>query len=59
MAVLALLAQVTRLEVRPIFFGSFAAVFAVASAVGPLLGGAFTDHVTWRLVALQDIQSDI
>lgn len=42
------MAEVTRLEDRPLLFGSFGAVFAVASAVGPLLGGVFTDRVSWR-----------
>ncbi|RKP27167.1 major facilitator superfamily-domain-containing protein [Syncephalis pseudoplumigaleata] len=28
--------------------GWFGAVFAVSAAVGPLLGGVFTDHATWR-----------
>ncbi|KAB5591533.1 Major facilitator (MFS1) transporter-like protein [Ceratobasidium theobromae] len=47
-AVLSIIAQVTRLEQRPVLFGSFGAVFALSSVVGPLLGGAFTDHVSWR-----------
>ncbi|KAG9104701.1 hypothetical protein FRC07_009755 [Ceratobasidium sp. 392] len=47
-SVLSIIAQVTRLEQRPALFGSFGAVFAVASVIGPLLGGAFTDHVSWR-----------
>jgi MFS family permease len=47
-AILSIIAEVTRLEDRPLLFGSFGAVFAVASAVGPLLGGVFTDRVSWR-----------
>ncbi|KAJ7156630.1 major facilitator superfamily domain-containing protein, partial [Mycena filopes] len=46
-AMLQIIAQVTRLEDRPRLFGLFAAVFGVASVIGPLIGGAFTDHVTW------------
>jgi EmrB/QacA subfamily drug resistance transporter len=30
--------------------GYFGAVFATSSVVGPLLGGFFTDHLTWRYV---------
>lgn len=41
------IAQVTRLEDRPRLFGAFGAVFGLSSIVGPLIGGAFTDHVTW------------
>ncbi|KAK7044346.1 major facilitator transporter-like protein [Favolaschia claudopus] len=47
-AILQVLTQVTRLEDRPRLFGVFGAVFAISSVVGPLIGGAFTDHVTWR-----------
>ena len=36
------------LEKRPMFQGLFGAVFAIASVAGPLLGGVFTDDLTWR-----------
>ncbi|TNY23706.1 major facilitator superfamily domain-containing protein [Rhodotorula diobovata] len=47
-SVLSIIAEVTRLEDRPKLLGLFGAVFGVSSVVGPLLGGAFTDHVSWR-----------
>ncbi|KAI1625399.1 DNA repair protein RAD50 [Exophiala viscosa] len=36
------------LEKRPAYTGIFGSVFAVASVAGPLLGGVFTDKVSWR-----------
>lgn len=36
------------LRQRPIWQGNFGAIFAIASVIGPLIGGAFTDSLTWR-----------
>lgn len=36
------------LQQRPLWQGAAGALFAVASVIGPLVGGAFTDNVTWR-----------
>ncbi|ATY63398.1 Major facilitator superfamily general substrate transporter [Cordyceps militaris] len=36
------------LQQRPLWQGAAGALFAVASVIGPLVGGALTDNVTWR-----------
>ncbi|KAJ5520149.1 Major facilitator superfamily domain general substrate transporter [Penicillium fimorum] len=33
---------------RPMYYGLFGAVWAIAGALGPVVGGAFTTNVSWR-----------
>lgn len=36
------------LRKRPIYMGILSSMFGISSVIGPLLGGAFTDKLTWR-----------
>ncbi|MEN4476366.1 MDR family MFS transporter [Mycolicibacterium cosmeticum] len=44
----AVIGEVIPLRDRGRYQGALGAVFGVTTVVGPLLGGLFTDHLTWR-----------
>jgi MFS family permease len=44
----ALIGEVIPLRDRGRYQGALRAVFGVTTVIGPLLGGYFTDHLTWR-----------
>ncbi|SPQ23149.1 342eff8d-c4f9-42f6-99fd-6453fa1d3948 [Thermothielavioides terrestris] len=43
-----LITEVTPLSKRAGYVGMMGAVFGISSVIAPLIGGAFTDRVTWR-----------
>ncbi|KAK4685090.1 MFS transporter, DHA2 family, glioxin efflux transporter, partial [Tremellales sp. Uapishka_1] len=47
-SILAVIAVITRIDQRAAFMASFGFVFVISSVVGPLLGGVFTQRVSWR-----------
>ncbi len=48
--VFAIIGDIVSPRQRGKYQGYFGAVFAVSSVIGPLLGGLFTDHLSWRWV---------
>ncbi|KUI59490.1 Putative HC-toxin efflux carrier TOXA [Cytospora mali] len=45
---LIIIANITPMEKRATYQSLYGGIFGIASVVGPLVGGAFTDKVTWR-----------
>lgn len=48
--VFAIIGDIVPPRQRGRYQGYFGAVFAISSVLGPLLGGLFTDHLSWRWV---------
>lgn len=47
-AALIAIAYNVRPEKRAAYSGMIVGMFGIASVAGPLIGGAFTSHVSWR-----------
>ncbi|KAF2260069.1 MFS general substrate transporter [Lojkania enalia] len=47
---LSIIAAVVSLRLRPMYTGILMSMFGISTIAGPLIGGAFTEHVSWRWV---------
>ncbi|KAL8725329.1 MAG: hypothetical protein Q9166_007435 [cf. Caloplaca sp. 2 TL-2023] len=45
---LAIIGYIVELERRPLFMGIVISVFGISICIGPVMGGAITDRVSWR-----------
>lgn len=45
---LGIIGIVVKLEKRPMFMGIVLGVFAISGCIGPVMGGALTEHLSWR-----------
>lgn len=50
-----ILTTIIPLHKRAIYTGTMSSTFAIASIVGPVLGGAITQHSTWRWIFLLNL----
>ncbi|KAJ2062605.1 hypothetical protein GGI17_002299 [Coemansia sp. S146] len=53
--VFTIISDITTEKERPVYLGVVSAVWLVASVAGPLLGGVFSDHVSWRWAFLLNL----
>jgi len=47
-SIFTIIAQISRLKDRPVLISFLGGVFGISSVIGPLIGGALTDNVSWR-----------
>lgn len=45
---LGIVAYTVVMEKRPLHLGLLVGMFGISVCIGPVLGGTFTDHVSWR-----------